>query len=323
MRATIFLFTFLLAQTPGWAQDFTLTGKVVSENFDPVAGIVVRLSRDGTMIGVTTFSDDLGRFRFDNLPKGNYDVVVELSFFEQVRQKVEVRGFGPDVTLTVPTPRKKHPASTAYRSGTVDVSELGENISSKALSKYADAVKAKEKGSTERAAKLFEEAIRLAPHFYKAHNELGLIYHGSGKPTDAENHYVRARELNPRAPEPLINLGILCIQRHELDNAILLLEQAARMSPPHPKAFLNLGIAHYKVGRYNDAEKALLRAQRLDGNIPEVRLMLANVYLRTGAYDQALAQIDGYLEENPNGENRASAEEVRARLLAARAGAAR
>ena len=51
--------------------------------------------------------------------------------------------------------------------------------------------------------------------------------------------------------------------------------------------------------------------------------MLANVYLKTQAYEKALEQIDSYLRENPNGEDRAAAQEVRSRLLAVLATRAR
>lgn len=330
MRAAILLFTFLAVQSLGLAQSSTITGKVISEKFDPVAGITVRLEGTGMIVAATTFSDNFGRFRFDNIPRGIYEIVVELSginqvhfSFDQIRQRVEVRGYNPDVTVTVPITNNQDSASTDSVLGTVDVSELGGDISRKALNKYGDGIKAKEKGKYDQATELMEETIRLAPNFYRAHNDLGALLENAGKPEDAENHYVRARELNPRAPEPLINLGILCIRRDEFDNAILLLEQAARMSPPHPKASYNLGIALYKAGRYEDAEKALLRAWRLDESYPPVRLMLANVYLKTQAYEKALEQIDSYLRENPNGEDRAAAQEVRSRLLAVLATRAR
>jgi outer membrane protein assembly factor BamD (BamD/ComL family) len=50
----------------------------------------------------------------------------------------------------------------------------------------------------------------------------------------------------------------------------------------------------------------------------QARLMLANVYLKQQRYDNLMDQLDRYLAENPNGEQRPAVEEMRRTLVQAR-----
>jgi hypothetical protein len=54
----------------------SLTGSVVDENGDPVVGAEVTASVPRQGVYYTTITDDEGRFRFDSIPAGTYEVVV-------------------------------------------------------------------------------------------------------------------------------------------------------------------------------------------------------------------------------------------------------
>src|SRR5207249_6114194 len=114
----------------------------------------------------------------------------------------------------------------------VDISQMKEALPKKAVQDYEKALEEKKKGQTERATRLLEEAVQLAPNFYHAHNNLGLLYQGAKRYRDAEKEYQRARELNRKNVQPLTNLGVLYSEesdarRSEGEEAVgTLLEQA-------------------------------------------------------------------------------------------------
>ena len=86
------------------------------------------------------------------------------------------------------------------------------------------------------------------------------------------------------------------------------------MDPLSPIAHYYLGSTLYKLAQLEEAEEILLEALYLDP-APETRLMLVNVYLQQKNNQEALLQLDGYLEENPFGVQREAVEKLRARIL--------
>ena len=92
------------------------------------------------------------------------------------------------------------------------------------------------------------------------------------------------------------------------------LREAVRLEPRSPAARYYLGYALYKLAQLDEAENALIRALELD-QASATRLMLANVYRQQQKYDRALEQLDAYLEENPEGEEREAVGDLRSRLL--------
>ena len=81
---------------------------------------------------------------------------------------------------------------------------------------------------------------------------------------------------------------------------------------------MTLGLALYKFAQLDRAEAALKKALELAPKMFQARLMLANVYLKQQRYDSLMDQLDRYLAENPNGEQRSAVEEMRRTLIQAR-----
>src|SRR6185503_2282319 len=115
---------------------------------------------------------------------------------------------------------------------------------------------------------------------------------------DAETAFTRARDLSPKAAEPLINLGMLEYQRGEaqaeaghkdeaeelFDKAADSLEEAIKRNPLSAPAHGYFGAALYKLGIYDEAETSLTRAIELDADQHDARLMLVNVYTKSARY---------------------------------------
>src|SRR5436190_20451750 len=94
----------------------------------------------------------------------------------------------------------------------VDVSQMKENFPKKAVQNYEKALDERQKGRLESAVKLLEDAILLAPTFFHAHNNLGIVYEALKRFGDAEREFKRSHEISAKSDRPLVNLGGLYIQ---------------------------------------------------------------------------------------------------------------
>jgi Flp pilus assembly protein TadD len=324
-RASVFLMLFVLtsgAASFGQAvgnSDRMISGRLIYDNGEfSCDRCVVNLLMAGVRPISSTYADLSGRFSFRNVPRGSYIIHIEIDGFEEVNQDTEVgNGLGSETNVTIILVRKPVLIQRGRQQAVIDASEFPERFPKKAVDAYKKGLENKNKNKRDNALKHFEEAVRLAPDFYQARNELGLAYKQAGRFDDAEREFLRAHDLNDSSAEPLVNLTSLYIEENKPDRAVTTGEEAVKKNSRSASAFFNLGMALYKVAMLDRAERALKKALELAPKMASVRLMLANVYLKLRNRDKLMEQLDSYLAENPRGEQRQTVEEMREKLLTA------
>jgi tetratricopeptide (TPR) repeat protein len=198
----------------------------------------------------------------------------------------------------------------------------------KALQAYQKGVDESKKGSDAKAVPYFEEAVKIAPDFFDAWNNLGIAYVRQQRLTDGETAYKRARDLNPKSHRPLLNLAIAYIAESEqhrsegrkvygkyLDDAMDCLDAAIKLRPRSAMSHYYLGTAYYKSDFYEEAEASLKAALELNPQFEGNRVMLVNVYIKQRRLRDALAQIDAFLKEHPKAQERPAMEELRQKVV--------
>ncbi len=298
----------------------SLNGKLIFEvgGFSCNPCRVTLVTTSGQPLGMT-FADSAGNFTFENVQAGTYTVRVEIDGFERIEQEVTFfDGFGGGGTTTILLTPKPANSTDKSQGAVVDASEFLSAYPKKAVEHFKKGLESRKKGKTDQAIKSFEQAVKIAPDFYAAHNELGAAYKEAGRNDDAENAFLRAHELNRSDADPLINLTTLYIDEDRPERAVATGEQAVKTNSRSARAFLSLGMALYKFAMLDRAESALKKALELAPKMFQVRLMLANVYMKQQRYDNLMDQLDRYLAENPNGEQRPAVEEMRRSLVQAR-----
>jgi tetratricopeptide (TPR) repeat protein len=300
----------------------TISGTLLSEHGEVSCDhCVISLLANGVRPVATTYLDLGGHFAFKAVPQGSYTIHAEIDGFEDVNQPVDVQSFGLETNLAITLVRK--PAVSRTRDGDiVNVSEFTEGYPKKAVEAFKKGVEYRKQKKDEQAIKSFETAIHVAPGFYQAHNELGVVYKQVGRTDDAENEFLRAHELNHTNVEPLLNLSTLYLDENKPERAVNASEEAVRTNSRSAPAFFNLGMALYKAAMLDRAEAALKRALELAPKMAAVRLMLANVYLKLHRYDSLLEQLNTYIAENPHGEQLQAVTQMRDQLLKAKEAAA-
>jgi tetratricopeptide (TPR) repeat protein len=296
--------------------DRMISGRLIYDNGEfSCDRCVVNLLMSGVRPIASTYADLSGRFSFRSVPRGTYTVHIQIEGFEEVRQEIEIgNGIGHENNVTILLVRAAVQTERATRH-IIDASEILDRFPKKAVNAFKKGLDNKKKNKSAQALKNFEEAVRIAPDFYMAHNELGLAYKEAGRFTDAERSFMQAHELNQSSADPLVNLTSLYLEENKPDRAIEAGEQAIKKNSRSASAFFNLGLALYKMAMLDRAENALKKALELAPKMAAVRLMLANVYLKARKRDKLMEQLDSYLAENPKGDRRHDVEQMRERVL--------
>jgi tetratricopeptide (TPR) repeat protein len=316
-------------------EDYSIRGRLLVTSAREVEEhIEVRLERSlGGLIG-TAYTDSIGSFEFRNIQPGSYFLNVNAFGYEPVRQAVEVfssvGGGVAAITIflnKIGADRTPGNALDAADPDVIDVSQMKERFPKKAVQNFEKAVEEEKKGQPAKAIKLLEETIKLAPTFFQAHSSLGHLYQTMKRYPEAEKEYLRARELNSKSVQTLINLGMIYIQESEglkgdgedaigklLDQALDVLEEAVKLGPRSAMAYYFLGAANYKSSFFEEAEAALKKARELNPNLSAARLILANVYVKQNRWQDVLDNLSAYLQENPNANDRVAVEEMRGRI---------
>src|ERR1700726_707656 len=112
----------------------------------------------------------------------------------------------------------------------------------------------------DRAALLYEKALRLVPDNPAIHIQCGHMFKEAGELASAEPHYLRANQLTPDDPDLALQLGHF----------------------------------HKVAGRPKEAERSYKRAIELDPTWPEPAVQLAELY-RNGWRTDAKGQIGNWI----------------------------
>src|SRR5438132_1362669 len=149
------LLVFTLAQAQANPGSGVIRGQIVIPSVQAAERIQVLIQRSDGPIAARIFSDTLGNYEARNLPPGNYDVIVTVEGYEEVRQQVGVAaGAFNAVTVNVLLKEKDRIVVVKPDGGaaddTIDVTELGRKHPKKAVQDYEKARDELRKGNDAR-----------------------------------------------------------------------------------------------------------------------------------------------------------------------------
>ena len=154
------------------------------------------------------------------------------------------------------------------------------------------------KGEFNYAVREYIEALKLNERDPEAHFGLGDAYRELGSYEQAQEHFLRALEINPDHQDSRLNLSALYLQTERWDDAIreatTLIEDLTFLNPA--RAYVNRAWAHYKLGDLDAAQADLTEAiQRNSGNWT-AHLNLGIVLSEKGQLAESMAQLNQVVE---------------------------
>ncbi|XP_022904598.2 protein O-mannosyl-transferase Tmtc3-like [Onthophagus taurus] len=167
------------------------------------------------------------------------------------------------------------------------------------------------------ALRYFQTAVSVQEDDVGAHINVGRTYNHLKMFKEAEEAYLRAKSLLPKAkpgesyqariaPNHLnvfLNLANLISKNStRLEEADMLYRQAISMRADYTQAYINRGDILIKLNRTKEAQEVYERALLYDSNNPDIYYNLGVVFLEQGKASQALAYLDKALEFDPDHE---------------------
>jgi serine/threonine protein kinase/Flp pilus assembly protein TadD len=157
------------------------------------------------------------------------------------------------------------------------------------------------------AVGLFEESVRLDPHFAlafaqlsEAHRLQSILGRDQKLADRALEEATRATELNPELAPVQVALGRAHARKGETDLALECLQRALKLDAFNVDALIALSGVYAKLGRPKDAEASLQRAVAVRPDSWAAHNSFGNFLFRHGRYDEAIEHWRRVLEITPD-----------------------
>ncbi len=150
------------------------------------------------------------------------------------------------------------------------------------------------------AQKACQRAVELDEGLAAAHNCLGVVSSGTGKPQQATEEFRRAASLEPSNDEALLGLASAFESQGKPQEAESYFKKAIDLRPQYWGGYARLGNFYFAAARYKDAEEQYRRLIQL---VPEGDFGYSNLgaaYLAEGRYGEAIQQFDRGLTLQPS-----------------------
>jgi tetratricopeptide (TPR) repeat protein len=147
---------------------------------------------------------------------------------------------------------------------------------------------------------LWTDTLAKNPNCWVGDNNLGLVFLQKGQVDQAIAKFQKALEINSSYGEARSNLGLALFQKGRLDEAIMNYQKALEMNPKSFVTHDDLGTALFQKGQVGEAIVQYKLALEIKPNDEEIRSNLGAVLLQEGKLDEAIKQLQEALRLKPD-----------------------
>jgi tetratricopeptide (TPR) repeat protein len=310
---TCFLSSLAFAQQAG-----RIIGQIRVQKGDfPPHPILVELQLHNATIN-STYADGEGHFGFYELESNPYHIVVNdedfypvdeianLNLEESQFAMVQIQLQPREKKTTDPLP--KQPAGS--NPFIVDPGDYEKRFPKKAVKEYEKGLESEKKGEKGKAIEYYQAALKIAPDYYPAHNNLGVLYLGKPDFKSAEEQFREAVRLDQNEAQAYFNLGNVLMLTGRFQEAETTLATGLQRRPDSAFGNFLQGSLYGRMGKLAEAESSLQKAVRLDAKMPQPYLQLVNLYVRQNRREDAITQLQAFLKGFPTAAAAPQAQEM-------------
>lgn len=288
---------------------------------DRAAGNQIRvdLLNDTGIAVEQTFTDSEGRAGFHVSSSGNYRVrATGMDIEEGVSETVHIDDMDRSRMIFVHVAPKSDSIASKKTPGTGPVTSAAElRIPPDARKAFHKGLEAWEKKDYQKAAGYFEKATAQYPQYDNAYNNLGVMYAHLNQPEKARAAFEKSVELNDKNADADRNLARLLLRDREYPRAETLLRKSLIVEPLNPVSLTLVSIAEIESGNVDGALQDARKVHELPHDGYALSHFVAGQALeRKHQLQEAGAEYQTYLRENPNGPEAPLVQKALARLSA-------
>jgi tetratricopeptide (TPR) repeat protein len=268
----------------------------------PANRISVRLERFGGGLIDQMDTDSGGRFRFANLARGYYKVIVNSPGFHSVQQDADLQVvFRAYLVFEL----------TSDKSGTMNLIDvIDARAPADAREELVRGREALGKKSYSEAIEHLQKAIASYPAFYEAHLLLGTAFVDQREWREAETAFHRALELKTSSAAALLALGEVYWRQNRYDEAEQSLLAGLKLDDKSWHGYFTLARLYSDRDNIAKAAPAIGHTLQLKPDFAEAHLLAGNILLKINQRERALAEYQEYLRLEPKGEFAAQARDL-------------
>lgn len=290
---------------------FEVSGEVrLADTGGAGQNVMVRLERFSGGIIDQAPTDSRGRFRFANLARGYYKVVINSPGYRPAQQDADLQVlFRAYLVFDLTADRSKTTAGIASITDVVDA-----RVPAEARDEFARARTAFANKDHQEAISHLQKAIGLYSSFFEAQLLLATAYIDLREWAKAEETLQKALELKPENPAAMISLGEVYWRQKRFKDAEETLLAGLKIDDKSWHGHFTLGRLYWDMNDVMKAAPHVGMTLQLKPDFAEAHLLAGNVLLKVNQQQRALAEYEEYLKLSPKGEFAAQARDLADKL---------
>jgi len=250
-----------------------------------------------------TYTNDNGKADFRNVAVGEYHVVVSGDGIDTAASElfeVDTRQVTQSLYVTVHRSPSSEQNAAGSMPGTISASQLKVPEKARRLLDKANDEIAKQNWGL--AAELLKKAVAVCPEYAMAYNNLGVVYERMNDVAREQQALEKAVSLDPHYAPAFQNLVKVYLRERTYARAETLLMKGLSADPNNSDYLTLMADVQYMEGHYDAAINAAQKVHALSNAHPSVaHYIAAKAYQQEKRQDQALAEFQTFLKEEPDG----------------------
>src|SRR6185369_11247612 len=278
---------------------FEVSGEVrFAETGQSAVDVPVRLERFSGGLIDQIATDSRGRFRFPNLPRGYYKVVVNAPGYVTAQQDADLQVlFRIYLVFELTSQSTKGGTGLPLLTDVVDA-----RIPPAAREDFNNGRAALAKKNYKEGIALLEKATLGYANFFEAQLLLGIAHMDLKEWEKAEQALRRTIEIKPQYAPAMIYLGEVYWRQKRYPDAEQTLREGLKLDQKSWHGQFTLGRLYWDMGEVAKAGGPIGITLQLKPDLAEAHLLAGNILLRVNQRERALLEYREYLRLAPKGE---------------------